>query len=155
MAVVWWWGLAALGAVVLIGAAALAVRRGRAGRARVGAARESAVEPLALAPPVGCLRVDRVAHDAERQEGLVFGTVEWGAVSAGQVALVPYRAYANVLAARRIEGVEAVGGNASAGVWLRLRGVEPGEVEGWRTSLPAGSVVEVHAEDQPAPGASA
>lgn len=150
MNVIWWWGIAALGAGIAIGVALRAVRRARSGRVPAAAARGSAREPVALAPPAGQLRVDRVAHDQERQEGLVFGTVEWGAVSAGQVALVPYRAYANVLAARRIEGVEAVGGNASAGVWLRLRGVDAAEVDGWRTSLPPGSIVEVHAEAQPA-----
>lgn len=138
------WG-AALGAVVVIGGA-LAVRRAR--RRGPGAGRGA--EPVALAAPVGRLRVDRVAHDGERREGLVFGTVESGAVSAGHVALVPYRAYANVLTAKRIEGVEAVGGNARAGVWLRLGGVEVAEVDGWRTSLPSGSVVEVHEEEQPA-----
>jgi hypothetical protein len=126
-----------IGLFVAAGAAIVLVRAWRRRKARQA--------PLVVPDPVGAVRLLRVVPEPSGRTGALIVTLEWGRVAPGDVLLLPFFDYRDVVAPKavvRVEPLPAVDDAFLLRVWVeeacRL------ELETWADkTLPLDTVVEV------------
>jgi hypothetical protein len=101
--------------------------------------------PLDVPDPVGTVRLVRVELKPLRGAGACIVALEWGRVAPGDVLLLPFARYADVVAPRavvRVETLPSADDSGLLGVWVGDVGRDA--IETWAAeTLPTNTIVEV------------